>query len=65
MKIPNVLFSGFKHESVYPDVRALNVAIVVHSTLNSIIGKEYGVWRLQMSCLADSITSPYSLMLER
>ena len=31
----------------------------------TIIGKEYGVWRLQMSCLDDLNTSSYVLMLER
>ena len=49
MTITNELFSWFKHESICPDVRALNSTISVHSTPNSIIGKEYCVWRLQMS----------------
>ena len=50
MKIKKMgAFSWFKHEYIYPDVRALNATIFVHSTPNSIIGKEYCVWRSQMS----------------
>ena len=41
MKITNELFSGFKHESIGPDVRAMNATILVHSMPNSIIGKRY------------------------
>ena len=36
-----IFFSWFKHESIGPDVRALNATISVHSTPNSIIGKGY------------------------
>ena len=49
MKMTNELFSWFKHESICPDVRALNASIFIHSTPNSIIGKECCVWRSQMS----------------
>ena len=49
IKIANELFSWFKHESICPDVRALNASIFIHSTPNSIIGKECCVWRSQMS----------------
>ena len=49
MKIASELFSWFKNESIYPDVRALNTSIFIHSTPNSIIGKECCVWRSQMS----------------
>ena len=42
-------FSWLKHEVIDPDVRALNSTISVHSTPNSIIDKEYCVWRSQMS----------------
>ena len=42
-------FSWLKHEVIYPDVRALNSTISVHSAPNSIIDKEYCVWRSQMS----------------
>ena len=59
------LFSWFTNESIYPNVRALNSTISVHSTPNSIIGKKYYVWRLQVSYLVDLSTSPYVLMLER
>ena len=55
---PDKLFSLLKHEFICPDVRALNATIFVHSTLNSIIGKEYCVWRSQMSYLADLSKSP-------
>ena len=65
MEIANILFSWFKHKFIYPDVRALNATIIVHSTLKSIVGKKYCVWRWQMNYLADSSTSPYVLMLER
>ena len=46
---PDLLFSLFKHEFICPDVRALNATIFVHSTPNSINGKEYCAWRSQMS----------------
>ena len=59
------LLSWFTNESIYPNVRALNSTISVHSTPNSIIGKKYYVWRLQVSYLVDLSTSPYFLMLER
>ena len=49
MKIASELFSWFKHESICPDVSALNATFLVHSTPNSIIGKGYCVWRSQMS----------------
>ena len=49
MKMTNELFSWFKHESICPDVRALNASIFIHWTPNSIIGKECCVWRSQMS----------------
>ena len=65
MKIANVLFSWFKYEFICPDVRALNATIFVHSTPNSIVGKNYYVWRLQVSYLVDFSTSPYILILER
>ena len=65
MKIANELFSWFKHESICPDVRALNATIFVHLTHKTFIGKEYCVRRLQMSYLADSSTSPYVPMLVR
>ena len=65
MKMTNELFSWFKHESICSNVRALNATIFVHSTPNSIIGKKYYVWRLQVSYLVDLSTSPYVLMLER
>ena len=42
-------FSWLKHEVIYPDVKALNSTISVHSAPNSIIDKEYCVWRSQMS----------------
>ena len=58
-------FSWFKHESLGSDVRALNATIFVHWMPNSIIAKEYCVWRLQMSYLADLSTSSYVLILER
>ena len=59
------LFSWFKHKVIFPDVRVLNATIFVDSTPNIMIGKEYCVWRLQKSYLADKTTSPYFLMLER
>ena len=65
MKITNEYFSWFKSEFIFPAVRALNATFYVHSTANSIIGKEYCSWRSQMNYLADSSTSPYVLMLER
>ena len=49
MKIANELFSGFKHESIGPDVIALNATIFEHSTPNNIIGKGYCASRSQMS----------------
>ena len=49
MKIANVLFIWFKYEFICPDVRAWNATVLVHSTLNSIIGKGNCVWRSQMS----------------
>ena len=58
-------FSWFKNESICPNVRALNATIFIHSTPNSIFGKKYYVWRLQVSYLVDLSTSPYVLMLER
>ena len=60
-----VFFSLFKHEFICPDVRALNATIVVHSTPKTIIGKEYSVWRLQISYLADSSSNSYILIIER
>ena len=65
MKIANELFSWFKHEFICPDVRALNATIFVHSTPETIIGKQYWVWRLQMGYLVDLSTSLYVPMLER
>ena len=65
MKVASELFSWFKHQSICPDVRALNATIFVHATPNSIIGKGYCVWRSQMSFLVDFNTSWYVLMLER
>ena len=65
MKMTNELFRWFKHKFIYRDVRALNATIIVDSTLKTIIGKEYCVWRWKMNYLADSSTSPYVLMLER
>ena len=65
MKIACELFSWFKHQSICPDIRALNATIFFHATPNSIIGKGYCVWRSQMSFLADFNTSWYVLMLER
>ena len=66
MKIKKMgVFSWFKHEYIYPDVRALNATIFVHSTPNRIIGKGYCVWRLQICYLADSSTNSYVLMLKR
>ena len=65
MKIANELFSWFKHESIGPDVRALNATIFLHSTPKTIICKEYWAWRLQMIYLADLSTNSYVLMLER
>ena len=65
MEIANGLFSWFKNESICPDVRTLNATIFVHSTPKTFIGKEYCVWRSQMSCLGDLNTSSYVLMLER
>ena len=50
---------------MFPDVRALNATIFVHSTPNSIIGKGYGAWRSRISFVADFNTSSYVLMLER
>ena len=64
MEIANILFSWFKHKFIYRDVRALNATIIVHSTLKTIVGKKYCVWRWQMNYLADSSTSPYVLMLD-
>ena len=64
MKIINEYFSFFKHDFVFPHVRALNATILVYSTPNSIIGNKYYVWRLQVSYLVDLSTSPYVLMLE-
>ena len=58
-------FSWCKNESICPNVRALNATIFIHSTPNSIFGKKYYVWRLQVSYLVDLSTSPYVLMLER
>ena len=52
MKLKNKFFRWFKHDSIRPDVRALNATIFVDSTPNSIIGKEYYVWRSQMSFLS-------------
>ena len=46
---PDKLFSLFKHESLGPDVKALNASIFVHVTPNSINGKEYCAWGSQMS----------------
>ena len=57
--------SWFKNESICPNVRALNATIFIHSTPNSIFGKKYYVWKLQVSYLVDLSTSPYVLMLER
>ena len=54
----NELFRWFKHKFINPDVRALNATIIVDSTLKTIIGKEYCVWRWQMNYLADSSTTP-------
>ena len=65
MKIANELFSWYKHDSICPDVRALNATILVHSKPKTIIGKGYCVWRLQMSYLANLNRSSYVLMLER
>ena len=65
MKKTNELFRCLKYEFICPHVWALNPTIFVHSTPNRIIGKEYWVWRLQISYLADLSTSPYVLMLER
>ena len=65
MKVASELFSWFKHQSICPDVRALNATIFVHATPSSIIGKGYCVWRSQMSFLVDFNTSWYVLMLER
>ena len=64
MEIANGLFSWFKHKSICPDVKTLNATIFVHSTHKTVIRKEYCVWRLQMSYLADSSTSLYVLMLD-
>ena len=64
MKIINEYFSFFKHDFVFPHVRALNATILVYSTPNSIIEKKYYVWRLQVSYLVDLSTSRYVLMLE-
>ena len=58
-------FSWCKNESICPNVRALNATIFIHSTPNSIVGKNYYVWRLQVSYLVDFGTSPYILILER
>ena len=58
-------FNWFTNESIFPNVRALNSTISVHSTPNSIILKKYYVWRLQVSYLVHLSTSPYILMLER
>ena len=49
IKITNEYFSWFKREFIFPAVRALTATIFVQSTRNSIIGKEYCVWRSQMS----------------
>ena len=65
MKIASELFSWFKHQSIRPDVRALNATFLIHSTPNSIIGKGYCIWRSQMCYLADLDTSSYVVMLER
>ena len=65
MKIANELFSWFKHEFICLDVKGLNATIFAQSTPKTIIGKEYYVWWLQMSYLADLSTSSYVLMLER
>ena len=58
-------YRRFNHKFICPDVRALNATIFVDSTLNSIIGKGYCIWRSQMCYLADLNTSSYVLMLER
>ena len=58
-------YRRFNRKFICPDVRALNATIFVHSTLNSIIGKGYCIWRSQMCYLADLNTSSYVLMLER
>ena len=65
MKLKNKFFSWYKHESIDPDVRALDATIFVHSTPNSIIGRGYCAWRLQMSYLANLNRTSYVLMLER
>ena len=65
MKIANMLFIWFKHDFIWPDVRALNATIFIHSLPKSIIGKGNFGWRLQMSYLADLSTNSYVLMLER
>ena len=48
MKLKNKFFSSFKHKLICPDVSVLNATIFVDSTPNSIIGKDYYVWRSQM-----------------
>ena len=47
MKIANELFSWFKHESICPDVRALNATIYANSTPKTIICKEF--WRIKIA----------------
>ena len=66
MKIKTMgVFNWFKHELIYPDFRALNSTISVHSTPNSIIGKEYCVWRSQMSFFSLFNHQSLVLMLDR
>ena len=65
MKITNEFFSWFKHDTICPDVRALNATTFVRSTPNNSIGKDHYVWRLQISCLAYLNRTSYVLMLER
>ena len=65
MKLANKFFSWFKYHFICTDVRALNAAIFIHSTPKGIIGKEYFVWRSQISFLADLSKSSYVPMLQR
>ena len=65
MKLKNKFFSWFKQEFMCPYIGALNPTTFGRSTPKNSIGKDHYVWRLQMSYLADTSTTPYVLMLER
>ena len=66
MKIKKMgVFSWFKHEYIYPDVRALSATIFVHSTQTVLLVRNIVSEDHKWVFLAYLITSPYVLRLER